>query len=216
MCFQLDALPPDLPAGRALPRVAGGAAAESLTLESADGTRFAAALAESPQGGETGVVVLPDVRGLYRFYVELAERFAEAGHHAIAIDYFGRSAGIGERGEDFEHWPHVAQVESANVQADVAAAIAALRERTGVGGRVLRDAAGQALRARLPPLPPARGRGDPGAGAGAVRRRRRGDPTRRRARRGLCRRLGTGARLPRPDAGRERRVSVMHTPRWTA
>lgn len=136
MCFDFDALPPDLPPGRALPRVAGGAAAESLTLESADGTRFAAALAESPRSGEVGVVVLPDVRGLYRFYVELAERFAEAGHDAIAIDYFGRSAGVGTREEDFDCWPHVAQVETAKLQADVGAAIALLRERTDVSSIV--------------------------------------------------------------------------------
>ena len=47
-------------------------------------------------------MILPDVRGLYRFYVELAERFAAAGHPAIAIDYFGRTAGDEERGEDFD------------------------------------------------------------------------------------------------------------------
>ena len=41
--------------------------------------------------GSTGVVVLPDVRGLFRFYEQLAERFAAAGHPAIAIDDFGRT-----------------------------------------------------------------------------------------------------------------------------
>ena len=40
---------------------------------------------------------------------ELAERFAEAGHHAVAIDYFGRTAGVGARDEDFEYMPHVEQ-----------------------------------------------------------------------------------------------------------
>jgi carboxymethylenebutenolidase len=77
------------------------------------------------------VVILPDVRGLYRFYAELAERFAEAGHHALAIDYFGRTAGAEPRGADFEYTPHVAQTTAEQVQADAAAAIAALRERTG-------------------------------------------------------------------------------------
>jgi len=43
------------------------------------------------------IVILPDVRGLYRYYEELAVRFAEAGVEAIAIDYFGRTAGIGDR-----------------------------------------------------------------------------------------------------------------------
>jgi carboxymethylenebutenolidase len=132
MCFGFDARPPDLPADLALPRLAGGAGAEVLELTSADGTRFSAALAEAPEGGAPGVVILPDVRGLYRFYVELAERFAQAGHHAIAIDYFGRTAGAGERDEDFDYMPHVLQTRVAQVQADAGAALEALRERTGV------------------------------------------------------------------------------------
>lgn len=129
MCFEFDALPPELPAGRAV--IAGGAAAESLTVTAADGNVFAAALAESPAPAGPGVVILPDIRGLYRFYVELAERFAAAGHHAIALDYFGRTAGAEERGEDFDYKPHVAQTTTEGVQADLAAARAALAERTG-------------------------------------------------------------------------------------
>jgi carboxymethylenebutenolidase len=129
MCFDHDARPPALPRGLAI--AAGGAAAESLELTSADGTRFSAALAESPGAREPAVVILPDVRGLYRFYVELAERFAEAGHHAIAIDYFGRTAGTGERENDWDFMPHVDQTQATQIQEDVAAAIAACRERTG-------------------------------------------------------------------------------------
>ena len=129
MCFQHDALPPALPPGLAI--AAGGAAAEPLELTSADGTRFSAALAESPGAREPAVVILPDVRGLYRFYVELAERFAEAGHHAIAIDYFGRTAGTGERENDWDYMPHVDQTQAVQIQQDVAAAIAALQDRTG-------------------------------------------------------------------------------------
>lgn len=132
MCFDFDARPPELPADLALPPIAGGAGAELLELTSADGTRLSAALAESPApNGGPAVVVMPDVRGLYRFYIELAERFAQAGHHAIAFDYFGRTAGVGERGEDFEYMPHVMQTRPELIQADAAAAIAALRERTG-------------------------------------------------------------------------------------
>ena len=41
-------------------------------------------------------MILPDVRGLYSFYEELALRFAEAGIDALAIDYFGRTAGVGQ------------------------------------------------------------------------------------------------------------------------
>jgi carboxymethylenebutenolidase len=132
MCFAFDASPPDLPAEIA--PIAGGAGAELLELESADGTRFSAALAASPEPRGRAVVILPDVRGLYPFYSELAERFAAAGHHAIAIDYFGRTAGLGPRGEDFEYWPHVRKTRPWTVQDDAAAALAALRERTGAEG----------------------------------------------------------------------------------
>jgi carboxymethylenebutenolidase len=129
MCFEFDALPPELPDGRGI--IAGGAAAESLTITSADGTEFAAALAESPEPSGPAVVILPDVRGLYRFYVELAERFAAAGHHAIAFDYFGRTAGVEERGEDFDWMPHVKQTSVETIQADLGAAREALADRTG-------------------------------------------------------------------------------------
>jgi carboxymethylenebutenolidase len=129
MCFAFDARPPDIPAD--LRPIGGGAGAELLELESADGTRFSAALAESPEASGRAVVILPDVRGLYPFYSELAERFASAGHHAIAIDYFGRTAGLGPRDEEFDYWPHVAETRPATVQADIAAALAALRDRTG-------------------------------------------------------------------------------------
>jgi carboxymethylenebutenolidase len=136
MCFAFDARPPDLPADLALRPVAGGAAAERIDLTSADGTRFSAALAPAPEGAQPAVVVLPDVRGLYRFYIELAERFAQAGRSAIAIDYFGRTAGVGERDEDFDYMPHVMETRPEQVQADTAAAIDALRERTGAESAV--------------------------------------------------------------------------------
>jgi carboxymethylenebutenolidase len=130
MCFSFDARPPAPPSDLLLP-IAGGAGAELLELTSADGTRFSAALSEAPDDGGAGVVILPDVRGLYPFYSELAERFAQAGQHAIAIDYFGRTAGLGPRGEEFEYMPHVQKLQVPQVHADAAAAIAALRDRTG-------------------------------------------------------------------------------------
>ena len=46
-----------------------------------------------PSATGAGIVILPDVRGLHPFYEELALRFAENGVDAIAIDYFGRTAG---------------------------------------------------------------------------------------------------------------------------
>jgi carboxymethylenebutenolidase len=139
MCFDHDALPPELPADLVLPHVGGGAAAEAVELTSADGTRFSAALALSSQPQDPAVVILPDVRGLYRFYVELAERFAAAGHHAVAIDYFGRTAGLadaGERENDWDYWDHVRASSPAQIQADIAAAIDLLRERGAAGAFV--------------------------------------------------------------------------------
>jgi carboxymethylenebutenolidase len=134
MCFEFDSRPPDLPADLICKPIAGGAAAERLTLSSADGTEFSAALAEAPEGSEPGVAIIPDVRGLYPFYVELAERFAEAGHHAIAFDYYGRTAGLGPRDDEFGFIPHREQVNLHHERAleDLAAAAAALRDRTGV------------------------------------------------------------------------------------
>jgi carboxymethylenebutenolidase len=128
MCFPFDAIVPELPEGFRV--MAGGAAGEHLTLTSADGTEFSAFLARAE--GPTGVVVLPDVRGLFRFYEQLAERFADAGHPAIAIDYFGRTAGLGPRDESFEYMPHVQQTRPETVAQDVAAALAFLQEETGV------------------------------------------------------------------------------------
>ena len=121
MCFELDSLPP-------VPVIAGAAVShDDLVLEAADGTRFAAfaAVPDDPAGG--GVVILPDVRGLYRFYEELALRFAERGFHAVAIDYFGRTAGVAKRDDDFPFMEHVEQTTPEGIQADVAAAVAQLR-----------------------------------------------------------------------------------------
>lgn len=125
MCFDADARPP-------LPPIRGGAIdARDLTLTSRDGTRFAghAARAEQPSGA--GIVIIPDVRGLAPYYEELAHRFAEAGVHAVAIDFYSRSAGPEKRGADFEYEPHVSQVTADGAAADVAAAAAYLRGPEG-------------------------------------------------------------------------------------
>ena len=121
MCFDHDSLPP-------VPPIEGGAVAhEDLVLEAADGNRFAAFAAQPEEPGGTGVVILPDVRGLYRFYEELALRFAERGFPALAIDYFGRTAGADKRGEDFDYPEHVAQTTPEGIKADVRAAVEHLR-----------------------------------------------------------------------------------------
>jgi carboxymethylenebutenolidase len=121
MCFELDSHPPVAP-------IAGAAVShEDLHLESADGTRFAAFAALPDGDPAAGIVVLPDVRGLYGFYEELALRFAERGYAAVAIDYFGRTAGAGKRDDGFEYAEHVAQTTPEGIRADVAAAVAHLR-----------------------------------------------------------------------------------------
>ena len=101
---------------------------DDLVLEAADGNRFAAFAAMPEEPGRVGVVILPDVRGLYRFYEELALRFAERGYAAVAFDYFGRTAGAEKRDDDFEYMPHVEQTTSEGVQTDVAACVASLRD----------------------------------------------------------------------------------------
>jgi carboxymethylenebutenolidase len=121
MCFDNDSEPP-------IPRIAGAAVShDDLTLTSADGTAFGAFLATPHDEAGTGVVILPDVRGLYHFYEELALRFAERGHAAVAIDYFGRTAGVAKRDEGFEYMPHVDQTTDGGVQADTRAAVERLR-----------------------------------------------------------------------------------------
>jgi carboxymethylenebutenolidase len=126
MCFDSDSEPP-------IPRIAGAAVShDDLTLTSADGSELAAFLATPDDDARAGVVILPDVRGLYHFYEELALRFAERGYAAIAIDYFGRTAGATKRDEDFEYMPHVDETTDDDVQADTRAAVETLRG-LGVG-----------------------------------------------------------------------------------
>ncbi|MFL6021005.1 MAG: dienelactone hydrolase family protein [Gaiellaceae bacterium] len=128
MCFDLDSAPP-------IPVIRGAAVShEELILTAKDGNRFAAFAAMPDDPGAVGVVILPDVRGLYRFYEELVLRFAERGMTAIAFDYFGRTAGAEKRGDDFEYRPHVEQTTPEGVQADVAACVHWLRDH---GARTL-------------------------------------------------------------------------------
>jgi carboxymethylenebutenolidase len=121
MCHDDDSAPP-------IPAISGAAVShEDLVLEAADGNRLAAFVAALEGPARVGVVILPDVRGLYRFYEELALRFAERRYAAVAFDYFGRTAGAEKRGEDFEYMPHVEQTAPEGVQADVGACVAHLR-----------------------------------------------------------------------------------------
>ena len=57
---------------------------------------------------------------------------ADAGHPALALDYFGRTAGLGPRDEDFEYMPHVQQTTTEQIAQDVAAALEFLKDETGI------------------------------------------------------------------------------------
>lgn len=124
MCFDLDSSPP-------VPVSGGAVRHHRLQLTAGDGNVLDAFEAFPDGAADTAVIVLPDVRGLFAFYEELAERLAEAGHHAIVIDYFGRTAGTGRRSDGFEFMDHVRQTTFAGVRADVAAAVDHLRGGSG-------------------------------------------------------------------------------------
>src|SRR6266571_4183737 len=109
MCVDNDSRPPILP-------IAGGSAgSRDLRLASADGTRFMAHAARASKSTGAGMVVIPDVRGLHPYYKELADRFAEVGVDAVAIDFLS----------------HVPQTKPDALQADIGAAVAYLRGKDG-------------------------------------------------------------------------------------
>lgn len=120
MCFDLDSRPPIAP-------IAGGALdAERIVLAAEDGARFSAFHARAAAPGGAAILILPDVRGLHAYYEELALRFAEHGVHALAIDYFGRTAGLLPRPDEFDHQPHVGQTTWPTLSADIRAGAAYL------------------------------------------------------------------------------------------
>lgn len=129
MCVPLDSEPPIAP-------IAGAAVSHELVeLEASDGNRLAAFVALPAYPPGAGVVVLPDVRGLFHFYEELALRLAECGIAAITIDYFGRTAGASQRDDEFPYMDHVVQTTAEGVQADVDAAMRYLRSSRACGCR---------------------------------------------------------------------------------
>ncbi|MGH2734396.1 MAG: dienelactone hydrolase family protein, partial [Actinomycetota bacterium] len=124
MCFEPTARPP------APPRSGFLAGSERISLTAGDGNVIPARLATTTEDGGPGVVVLPDVRGLHAYYEALADEFAGAGIHALAIDLFGRTAGPNYRDEGFDYGPHRAAANDAGVRADALAA----RERLAAAG----------------------------------------------------------------------------------
>ena len=78
-----------------------------------------AARAAKPTGA--GMVVIPDVRGLHPYYKELADRFAEVGVDAVAIDFFARTAPREDRSEKLRLHVQVPLTKPETLQADIAA-----------------------------------------------------------------------------------------------
>jgi carboxymethylenebutenolidase len=121
MCYDSDARPP-------YPPISGGAAdGKDIVITAQDGNQFAAYIAYAAQPTGPQIVIFPDVRGLHQFYKELALRFAEVGVRALAIDYFGRTAGLTPRDDSFEYMPHVEKMTIPTFLTDVTAALTYLR-----------------------------------------------------------------------------------------
>ena len=125
MCVDNDSHPPIHP-------IAGGSAgSRDLRLASADGTRFMAYAVRAARPTGAGMVVIPDVRGLHPYYKELADRFAEVGVDAVAIDFFARTAPSDDRSDTFDFMAQIPQTKPDTLQADIAAAAAYLRGSEG-------------------------------------------------------------------------------------
>ena len=125
MCVDNDSRPPITP-------IAGGSAGSvDLRLSSADGTKFMAYAVRAAKPTGAGMLVIPDVRGLHQYYKDLADRFAEVGVDAVAIDFFGRTAPSDDRSDKFEFMSHVGQTTPETLQADIAAAAGYLRGKEG-------------------------------------------------------------------------------------
>src|SRR5919106_392776 len=117
MCFEPTARPPTPP------RSGFRANSERISLNTPDGNVAAACLATTTEDGAPGAVILPDVRGLHPYYEALANEFAQAGVHALAVDLYGRTAGPHFRDEEFDYAPHRSAANDAGVRADARAAM---------------------------------------------------------------------------------------------
>jgi carboxymethylenebutenolidase len=125
MCHDANSAPPVF----SEPKTAVHSRRQILT--SPGQAQFAAFLATPEESAGTGVVILPDIRGLHPFYEQLAPRVAEHGHTALAIDYFGRTAGTAPRGASFQHMEHILRVSRQTIDADILTAASFLRSAAG-------------------------------------------------------------------------------------
>jgi carboxymethylenebutenolidase len=98
-----------------------------LVLETTSGVGSIAYEAHPAAASTRGVVILPDVRGAHQYYRDLAVRFAEAGLHAVVIDYYGHLTEDARRDDDFDWQSRLPHVTAATVEPVVSAAIEHLR-----------------------------------------------------------------------------------------
>lgn len=122
MCHTDDSRPP------APPRTGHAGAARRLHLTGPDGARFMAYHALTTVPDAPAAVILPDLRGLHEFYVQFADRLADAGVEALVVDYYGRELLDGPRTATAEEmFPLVMALPPDQVAGDIAAAAAHLR-----------------------------------------------------------------------------------------
>jgi carboxymethylenebutenolidase len=125
MCFDLNSVPPVFTEPKT------SASGQKLILSSADSADFSAFLARPHAMSGVGILVVPDNRGLYKFYEDLAIRLAEQGHTALAIDYYGRTAGTADRQADFPFMQHIMRLTRVGLDHDIETGAACLRSRMG-------------------------------------------------------------------------------------
>ncbi len=124
MCFSNDQHPPLPPRSSEV----GGHGPTELVAE--DGNVFSAYDATPVTRRGASLVLLPDIRGMHPYYTDLALAFATAGIDTVAVDPFGRTAGVASRDDDFDFMPHAQALTSEQVLADSHAAANRLRERS--------------------------------------------------------------------------------------
>lgn len=129
MCYDDKARPP-VP-----PRARGVARSEDIVLTAVDGAQFSAYASHPEQPARAQIAIFGDAGGLRPFYRELAVRFAELGIAAVAMDQYGRTAGLTATGRDdsFDYRPHLQQLSLRGLFADAAATLAYLRTGAGSG-----------------------------------------------------------------------------------
>jgi len=124
MCFTSDQRPPEPP------RTSEVGDHGPVVLTAADGNRFSAFEAVPVTRRGASLVLLPDIRGMHPYYTDLALCFAQTGIDTVALDPYGRSAGLSARNDDFDYTEHAKAVTSQHVLADAHAAAARLIERS--------------------------------------------------------------------------------------